>query len=293
MREKLRELMEQTNMLHFEGEEQYLAAIMEALETEGLPGVVDGADALYERFTVAEYLKYFADLLDAGTQLPSAIEQMHLADLRRKKISRCSRGEKRRIAIARELLKDAAVYVLVDPLEEIDEESRRLILTWMDSFHGYDRSLVTLSRSHRYTCLCPGDHYEIIGEELVCIDENEISEDNPELPAINKISVTYQEKNFLFNPEEIDYIEANDGQVFVYVQREQYVGAFRMGELEERLGKFGFFRCHRSYIVNMQKVRELVKWTRNSYSLKLAGYPKTDIPLSKAKISELKNMYEF
>ena len=120
-----------------------------------------------------------------------------------------------------------------------------------------------------------------------------MSEENPDLPSINKISVTYQEKNFLFNPEEIDYIEANDGQVFVYVQREQYAGAFRMGELEERLGKFGFFRCHRSYIVNMQKVRELVKWTRNSYSLKLAGYPKTDIPLSKAKISELKSMYEF
>lgn len=163
----------------------------------------------------------------------------------------------------------------------------------MDSFHGYERRLVTLSRSHRYTCLCPGDHYEIIGEELVCIDENEVSEENPDLPSINKISVTYQEKNFLFNPEEIDYIEANDGQVFVYVQREQYAGAFRMGELEERLGKFGFFRCHRSYIVNMQKVRELVKWTRNSYSLKLAGYPKTDIPLSKEKISELKSMYEF
>ena len=293
MQAKLRKLMGQTNMLHFEGEEQYLDAIVEALETERPLGVVDEADALYERLTVAEYLNYFADLLDARALLPSAIEQMHLADLRRKKIARCSRGEKRRIAIARELLKDAAAYVLVDPLEEIDEESRKRILTWMDSFHGYERRLVTLSRSHRYTYLCPGDHYEIIGEELVCIDENEVSEENPDLPSINKISVTYQEKNFLFNPEEIDYIEANDGQVFVYVQREQYAGAFRMGELEERLGKFGFFRCHRSYIVNMQKVRELVKWTRNSYSLKLAGYPKTDIPLSKAKISELKSMYEF
>ena len=127
----------------------------------------------------------------------------------------------------------------------------------MDSFHGYERRLVTLSRSHRYTCLCPGDHYEIIGEELVCIDENEVSEENPDLPSINKISVTYQEKQFLFNPEEIDYIEANDGQVFVYVQREQYAGAFRMGDLEERLGKFGFFRCHRSYIVNMLQIEEL------------------------------------
>ena len=88
-------------------------------------------------------------------------------------------------------------------------------------------------------------------------------------------------------------MEANDGKVFVYVKREQYTGAFRMGELEEKLARFGFFRCHRSYIVNMQKVVELVKWTRNSYSLRLSGYEKTDVPLSKGKIQELRSMYEF
>ncbi|MDR0435024.1 MAG: LytTR family transcriptional regulator DNA-binding domain-containing protein [Gracilibacteraceae bacterium] len=30
---------------------------------------------------------------------------------------------------------------------------------------------------------------------------------------------------------------------------------------------YGFFRCHRSYIVNLQKVREIITWTRNSYGL--------------------------
>ena len=101
MQAKLRKLMGQTNMLHFEGEEQYLDAIVEALETERPLGVVDEADALYERLTVAEYLNYFADLLDARALLPSAIEQMHLTDLRRKQIARCSRGVKRRIDIER------------------------------------------------------------------------------------------------------------------------------------------------------------------------------------------------
>lgn len=88
-------------------------------------------------------------------------------------------------------------------------------------------------------------------------------------------------------------MEANEGKVFVYVKNEQYHGDFRISDLEEKLAKFGFFRCHRSYIVNMQKVTELVKWTRNSYSLRLSGYDKTDVPLSKAKIQELRSMYEF
>ena len=123
MQAKLRKLMGQTNMLHFEGEEQYLDAIVEALRRRDPWGWWMRRTPCMRDLPWAEYLNYFADLLDARALLPSAIEQMHLADLRRKKIARCSRGEKRRIAIARELLKDAAAYVLVDPLEEIDEES--------------------------------------------------------------------------------------------------------------------------------------------------------------------------
>ena len=174
---------------------------MEALETERPLGVVDEADALYERLTVAEYLNYFADLLDARALLPSAIEQMHLADLRRKKIARCSRGEKRRIAIARELLKDAAAYVLVDPLEEIDEESRKRILTWMDSFHGYERRLVTLSPVPPPIPVCVrGITMRLSGRNLSVSTRTRFPRTTRSFPAINKISVTYQEKNFLFQP---------------------------------------------------------------------------------------------
>ena len=89
-------------------------------------------------------------------------------------------------------------------------------------------------------------------------------------------------------------MEANEGKVFVYVKNEQYHGDFRISDLEEKLAKFGFFRCHRSYIVNMQKVTELVKWDPGIPILsRLSGYDKTDVPLSKAKIQELRSMYEF
>ena len=111
-------------------------------------------------------------------------------------------------------------------------------------------------------------------------------------PAINKISVTYQEKNFLFNPEEIDYIEANDGQVFVYVQREQYAGLSWMGELEERLGKFGFSAAT-APILSICKRSGNWSNGRGIPTPEAGGLSKTDIPLSKAKISELKSMYEF
>lgn len=294
MDEQLQELMLNTNMLHFEGDSYYIDRILECVEDiEDTAGFVDNQDALYERYTVEKYLGFFGELLGAKKLLPAVISYMHLTESLKKKTIQCTAGEKRRVAVARELLKDAQAYVLLNPMEELDEDSQKIILNWMETFGENGKRLVTLSQSHRYTCLCPGNHYEIRKEEIACIDWNEVTEENPDLPAINKISVTYNDKTFLFNPEEIDYVEANDGKVYVYVQKERYTGGYKMSELEERLTKFGFFRCHRSYIVNMQKVVELVKWTRNSYSLKLAKYEKTDIPLSKAKIQELKSMYEF
>lgn len=291
MEENVKDLILHTNMLHFEGSNCYVDEILKYTGTEA--GFVDDKDALYERFTIESYLRFFADLCGAGKILPAAISQMHLKDSLKKKIIKCTTGEKRRTAIARELLKEAQIYVLVNPLEGLDGESQKVILTWMENFYENKKRLITISQSHRYTCICPGNHYEITEAGITCIDWNEVTEENPEIPAINKISVTYNDKTFLFNPEEIDYVEANDGKVYVYVQKEKYTGGYKMSELEERLTRFGFFRCHRSYIVNMQKVVELVKWTRNSYSLKLAKYEKTDIPLSKAKIQELKSMYEF
>lgn len=263
MEELLREVLSGSRMLHFEGTKKDEAPLVEAAGRDA--GYVEDEGALYEKMTVRKYLKFFAGL--SGTE--------------------------KRVRIAREIVRGAEDYFILNPIAFEEEELKKVILGWMESFCEREGRLITLSWSHRDTCICPGDHYEIARDGMRCIDQGESTQDSPELPQVSKISVSYNEKNFLFNPEEIDYVEANDGKVFVYVRREQYAGDFRMSDLEEKLARFGFFRCHRSYIVNMQKVVELVKWTRNSYSLRLAGYEKTDVPLSKGKIQELRSMYEF
>ena len=69
-----------------------------------------------------------------------------------------------------------------------------------------------------------------------------------------------------------------------------YSCALTLQELEKRLRAYGFYRCHRSYIVNLQKVREIITWTKNSYSLKLNVGEGTVVPLSRSKLSELKEL---
>ncbi|SDS66645.1 ABC-2 type transport system ATP-binding protein [Paenibacillaceae bacterium GAS479] len=105
-----------------------------------------------------------------------------------------------------------------------------------------------------------------------------------------KIPTRVNDKIILFNPPEIDYIESSEGQSNLYVNGEMYASAFKINELEVRLQSCGFFRCHRSYLVNLQKVKEVITYTRNSYSLVLDDQSRTHVPLSKTKMAELKEM---
>ena len=61
-------------------------------------------------------------------------------------------------------------------------------------------------------------------------------------------------------------------------------------ELEERLARGGFFRAHRGYLVNLQHVKEVIPYTRDSFSLRLDDPASTVIPLSKSAAAELKDL---
>lgn len=107
---------------------------------------------------------------------------------------------------------------------------------------------------------------------------------------LEKIPAKVGDKLILFDPTEIDYIESSEGVSNLHVMQGTYPCAFSLTVLEDKLKAVGFFRCHRSYLVNLQKVREVITWTRNSYSLILDDAGKSSIPLSKGKYDELKQI---
>lgn len=61
----------------------------------------------------------------------------------------------------------------------------------------------------------------------------------------------------LLPPEEIYYFEYVDDKVFAYTRSRLYQVDQTLGELEQLLGARSFFRCSKSLIVNVQKIRQL------------------------------------
>ncbi|MFC6652710.1 LytR/AlgR family response regulator transcription factor [Paenibacillus rhizoplanae] len=83
-------------------------------------------------------------------------------------------------------------------------------------------------------------------------DKQEVQKQDEANIILQKISTKRNDKVVLFNPPEIDFIESIEGSILVHVGGENYSCGLTLTELEQRLLNFGFYRCHRSYIVNLQ-----------------------------------------
>ncbi|HEY8487566.1 MAG TPA: LytTR family DNA-binding domain-containing protein [Thermaerobacter sp.] len=92
--------------------------------------------------------------------------------------------------------------------------------------------------------------------------------------------------------EEVVYAEAENDQVFVYTATHRFPTRYTLRELEELLPPDRFFRCHRGYIVNLRKVREISPFFNGTYNLTVvhAGQPVT-IPVARSRVPELKRHF--
>ena len=229
----------------------------------------------------------------AGTRgmADAALAAMGLEDARRTPLRRLTPAQRRRLSIAREIVRAPEVFYIEEPLAGQDAEGCRRILEWMDGVPSTGRRCIEATASTRTVYLLPGERYHLDGNGLERLEAAE--ESAAQGTAVEKIPAKAGETLLLFNPSDIDFAESASGRTALSVRGEEYACALTLEELSARLERYGFFRCHRSYLVNMQKVQEVVRWTRNSYALRLENGPESGVPLSKGRIDAMRRQYRF
>ena len=97
----------------------------------------------------------------------------------------------------------------------------------------------------------------------------------------------------------ISFIDIND---VLLVQREErstvlytadggrYVTSDSLSDMEERLPQDVFFRCHKSYIINLNQIKDISPYGRWTYVVRLEGI-KQDALITHEKYEELENMF--
>ncbi len=93
------------------------------------------------------------------------------------------------------------------------------------------------------------------------------------------------------NLKDILLVQREDRATVIYtVGEERYVTADTLGEMEERLQSDVFFRCHKSYIINLNHVKDITPYGRWTYVVRLNG-TKHDALITHEKYEEMERMF--
>ena len=108
--------------------------------------------------------------------------------------------------------------------------------------------------------------------------------------SLKKITINMDEKIYVLSLNDVDYIEANEKETLIFANKKRYVSKIKISKWEEMLEGYNFYRCHRSYIINLDKIVEIEQWFNSSWIIKLKNYS-TTIPVSRNNIKELKELF--
>lgn len=248
----------------------------------------------YMRLTVEELITFLVKVTERDDRVAPLKDYFALKEEWKVRVRNLSSSKRMYVTLLRAFFAHQPTLVLEEPYFYLEEEDRRHFKRILDDLSKEKRILILTSNLEDALISCDAIYrLNELGFHPLDIrdseeDRQEAQEQDQANITLQKISTKRNDKVILFDPPEIDYIESMDGSVLVHVGGEDYVCALTLTELEQRLLNFGFFRCHRSYIVNLQKVREIITWTKNSYSLRLHTGKDAVVPLSRSKLHELK-----
>lgn len=127
--------------------------------------------------------------------------------------------------------------------------------------------------------------------QLIENNSYSIYKPTPIISPIKKLPVWKEDKLFLIEIDDILYAYTEGRDILIKTLKQSYISNYSLQELEEKLESSGFFRCHRSYLINMNQIREVSPWFNGAYTAKFDGI-KEDIPISRNQVKKFKDLLD-
>jgi len=113
----------------------------------------------------------------------------------------------------------------------------------------------------------------------------------PGKPAFTKLLVRSGNRNLVIGPEELVYATIASGVITLVAAQAEGQSNFRtIEELQAALDPDMFWRAHRSYLVNVNRIREVVPWFKSTYQLRMDDKKASEIPVSRLQSRRLREM---
>ena len=110
-------------------------------------------------------------------------------------------------------------------------------------------------------------------------------------PRTAKIIIKAQNRMMLVDSREVVYATIEDGIITVVSRDLEGISNYRtLEELQAFLPQETFWRVHRSYLVNLNRIKEVVPWFKSSYLLRMDDKKQTQVPVSRTQTRRLREL---
>jgi two-component system, LytTR family, response regulator LytT len=107
-----------------------------------------------------------------------------------------------------------------------------------------------------------------------------------------KVVVRAQNRLLLADQKDVCFAAIEDGRISVVTKTVEGDSNCRtLEELMDQLDQEQFWRAHRSFVVNIQHIREVVPWFKSSYQLRMDDRKQTEIPVSRSQTKRLRELF--
>ncbi len=108
--------------------------------------------------------------------------------------------------------------------------------------------------------------------------------------SLKRLKVHIGDKILFIDLDDVVYFESKNKYTFLHTSDKEYLLDGTLTELEQKLDKSIFIRIHRSYIVNVKFIQELVKWFAGRYKVRLNNKKGTELIASRSYANQIRNL---
>jgi len=107
-----------------------------------------------------------------------------------------------------------------------------------------------------------------------------------------RMMLRHREGVTFVNLQDVLLVQREDRSTVLYTaNNERYVTNDTLGEMEEKLPSDVFFRCHKSYIINLNRIKDITPYGRWTYVVRLEG-TQQDALITHEKYEELEQLFQ-
>lgn len=108
-----------------------------------------------------------------------------------------------------------------------------------------------------------------------------------------KLLVRANNRQFIVDANDVIYATIDNGLItLVTTNLEGHSNYRTIEDLQANLDKDLFWRVHRSYLVNINRIKEVVPWFKSSYQLRMDDRKHTEVPVSRVQTRRLRELFK-